>query len=93
MCERREFVGIDLVLFGFLLLLNSLGNPRIASAHGSDSLATDRRRIVFRLSPREGTSAKMARTFNRGHDAPDRRQPAQLECELESDVSAHLFVK
>ena len=30
--------GVFLILFGFLPLLNSLSNPRLASAHGSDRL-------------------------------------------------------
>ena len=36
--KSSRITGVFLILFGFLPLLNSLSNPRLASAHGSDRL-------------------------------------------------------
>jgi hypothetical protein len=36
--KSTRITGVFLILFGFLPLLNSLNNPRLASAHGSDRL-------------------------------------------------------
>jgi hypothetical protein len=36
--KSSRITGVFLILFGFLPLLNSLTNPRLASAHGSDRL-------------------------------------------------------
>jgi hypothetical protein len=33
-----RITGVFLILFGFMPLLNSLNNPRLAAAHGSDFL-------------------------------------------------------
>ena len=48
--KSSRITGVFVILFGFMPLLNSLSNPRLASAHGSDrlQLIADRRRIVFR---------------------------------------------
>jgi hypothetical protein len=34
--KSNRIAGVFLILFGFMPLLNSLSNPRLASAHGSD---------------------------------------------------------
>jgi hypothetical protein len=36
--KSSRITGVFVILFGFLPLLNSLSNPRLASAHGSDRL-------------------------------------------------------
>ena len=36
MSKARMFVGLLLLMFGTFPLLNALGNPRIATLHGSD---------------------------------------------------------
>jgi hypothetical protein len=36
--KSSRITGLFVILFGFLPLLDSLSNPRLASAHGSDRL-------------------------------------------------------
>ena len=36
--KSSRITGVFVILFGFMPLLNSLSNPRLASAHGSDRL-------------------------------------------------------
>ena len=36
--KSSRIAGVFLILFGLMPLLNSLGNPRLAAAHGSDLL-------------------------------------------------------
>lgn len=36
--KSSRITGVFVILFGVLLLLNSLDNPRLAGAHGSDRL-------------------------------------------------------
>jgi hypothetical protein len=36
--KSSRITGVFVILFGILPLLNSLSNPRLASAHGSDRL-------------------------------------------------------
>jgi len=36
--KSSRITGVLLILFGFMPLLNSLNNPRLATAHGADRL-------------------------------------------------------
>jgi hypothetical protein len=36
--KSARITGVLLILFGFMPLLNSLDNPRLATAHGADRL-------------------------------------------------------
>ena len=46
--KSTRITGVFVILFGFMPLLNSLSNPRLAAAHGSDRLQLIAVGCVFR---------------------------------------------